>query len=106
MRKKITCWYRVVNNERQYNHFTYGWTDRATPFPISKKQEQMWKDVTWDKEYGYLEDGVVKIFSCDVCPYYPNCENDTCEEAFTEYKKRQREKAIESVKVRADNVRI
>lgn len=103
MRKKITCWYRVVNNERQWNHFEYGWTDRTSPFPVNKEQAKMWKDVMWEKKYGFLVDGVVKEFSCDVCPYCPNCENDTCEEAFTEYKKRQREKAIESVKVRKNN---
>ena len=107
MRQKITCWYRVLNSKwMRWNHFTYGWTDRKKPLAVSEKQSQMWKDVTWDKEYGYLVDGVVKEFSCDVCPYCSNCENDTCEEAFEEYEKRQREKAIERVKVRADNVRI
>ena len=57
--RKITCWYRVVNGERQWNHFTYGWTNRTSPCPINKKQEQMWKDITWDRTYGYLTDGVV-----------------------------------------------
>lgn len=103
MRKIITCWYRVENGERKYNHFSYGWTNRTSPLPINEKQEQEWKGVTWDREYGYLVDGVVKEFSCKVCPYYPNCENDTCEEAFTEYEKRQREKAIERAKEGENN---
>lgn len=97
-RKIITCWYRVENGGRKYNHFSHGWTNSASPTPINKEQAKMWEGVTWERELGYLVDGVVKEFSCKVCPYYPNCENDTCEEAFTEYKKRQREKAIESVK--------
>ena len=59
MRKKITCWYRVVNNERQYNHFTYGWTDRTSPLAIYERQRKMWKDVEWDRTYGYLTNGVV-----------------------------------------------
>ena len=60
MRKKITCWYRVVNNERQWNHFEYGWTDRTSPLAIYKRQRKMWGNVKWDKTYGYLIDGVVK----------------------------------------------
>ena len=48
MRKKITCWYRVIDGERQYNHFTYGWSDLTRPLPLYKKQGQMWKDVKWD----------------------------------------------------------
>jgi hypothetical protein len=59
MRKKITCWYRVVNNERQYNHFTYGWSDFTRPLPLYKRQRQMWENVEWEKKYGYLIDGVV-----------------------------------------------
>ena len=96
--RKITCWYRAVNGERQYNHFTYGWSDLTSPLALYKKQRQMWKGVTWEKTYGYLVDGVVKEFPCKVCPYYPNCENDTCGEAFEEYE--QREKAVERMKVR------
>ena len=59
--RKITCWYRVsVGGERQYNHFTYGRSDFTRPLPLYKKQRQMWKDVEWDRTYGYLIDGVVK----------------------------------------------
>lgn len=57
--QKITCWYRIVNGERKYNHFSYGWTNRTSPFPFHRKQEQMWKGVEWDRKYGYLIDGVV-----------------------------------------------
>ena len=57
--RKITCWYRVVNGERQYNHFTYGWSDLTRPLPLYKKQRKMWKDVEWDRTYGYLNNGVV-----------------------------------------------
>jgi len=60
MRKKITCWYRIVNGERQYNHFSYGWTNCTSPTPINKEQEQMWKGVEWGKKYGYLINGIVK----------------------------------------------
>ena len=60
MRQKITCWYRVVNNERQYNHFSYGWSDLTIPLAPYKKQRQMWKDETWEKKYGYLTGGGVR----------------------------------------------
>ena len=59
--QKITCWYRVISSKwMRWNHFTYGWTNRATPLPVNKKQEQMWEGAKWDKKYGYLIDGVVK----------------------------------------------
>ena len=60
MKKRITCWYRVVDGVPQWNHFEYDWTDRNNPLSICKKQAQMWKDVEWCKTYGYLTDGVVK----------------------------------------------
>ncbi len=63
--KKVTLWYKY-NKDKEgkisfpYNHLENSWNLNAYPTPVSKEQENMWKNNIWLKEFGYLINDVVR----------------------------------------------
>jgi len=52
MIKPATAWYRLQDNEWQYNHFEFGVSEADAPTPEHDRQ-QVWNDWQWAKQYGY-----------------------------------------------------
>lgn len=56
----ITCWYRVIDGEINFNHITDGYdSSQEAPHPVSENQAKAWRGAIWEKREGRLVNGVV-----------------------------------------------
>ena len=49
------------NGDIAHNHISDGWHDGRAPTPRTEEQRRAWFDATWVKQYGHLENGVVRL---------------------------------------------
>lgn len=69
MRKIVTCWYRVNDDEVEFNHISDGFDPSImTPPAHNPEQKAAWKSQKWEARRGTLLEAVIQEDGMEVLP--------------------------------------
>ncbi len=56
--KKVTLWFKEVNEDYKYNHIENGWVEGSYPLPKSDKfsNQKAWSKEKWIYKFGNMDD--------------------------------------------------